>query len=366
MVSRSMNISFVGQTSVLGQTARDRRVRALAQELGSKGHIVTAFSATETSTRHLPGLTLGHAPSFSPETPGGWLYTIISLLRAALAFPEVLHVMSWKAAALAPLAAMIHPEATIIWTIDSAPQKLSRMYRLVVWVGARVCDAIVTPTRSLQYQIRLQCGILPAYVPDGYSPKTLRDIPSSYWKLRKNQYVLVIAETIDTISRLCTTYAKAGNRKKLVFLVKESTPRLQRLGKKYRFVHAITSATPRQRHSLMRQAACVVFLEEAGGQELLVAMDAGKPIVSANTPLSQEIAATTAAFFKLGDMGHAVDLVLGRDMATAAKKARIRARSHFSWTRIFEEYEPLYHYPLVRRIPLDSIQPSRILQTAVY
>lgn len=359
-----MNISFVGQTSVLGHSARERRIQALASQFASQNHRVTAFSATERHIRKADGFLVQYTPSFAPDIPGGWVYTAISLLRALGKETDVVHVHGWHAAALLPFAALIHPSATFIWTVDTTPRNHRFARRAIVWIAARLCDAITTPTRALQYQVRLSYRVLAAYVPDGYVTPAAKDIAASHWKLRKGQYVLVVGEDTTALRNLCLAYKDTGKRKKLIILVAKVTAALKRLEKRYKFVRFIESTSARQRSSLIRQAERTLFLTN-DSYEFLLAMDAGKPMLAANHPLLQELAGTTVQFFKADDRKYLVSL-FNQPAPYARRKTKIRAQAHFTWGRVLEEYETLYHYPKVLRVPVDSIRKSRLVHGEVY
>lgn len=358
-----MNIHFVGQTSVLGSSAREQRIQALSQRLAVQNHAIVAFSATERHIRRANGFAVRYAPSFAPDVPGGWLYTLVSFLRALNKTTDVVHLHGWKSAALLPFATLIRPEVTFVWTIDTLPTNHRIVRRIIVWLAARLCDAITVPTRDLQYKFRLAYHVLAAYVPDGYNPQTIKDIPASHWKLRKNQYTLVIGDNVQTLRNTCLAYKDTGKRKKLTVLVNEITPTLKRLAKRYSFVRLIESKSARQRSSLIRQAGQIIFLD-SNSHAFLLAMDAGKPILAANYPLLQELAGTTVQFFKANDRKYLASLL--SESINEGKKAKIRARAHFTWSRVCEEYETFYHYPRVVRVPVDSVRKSRLVHGEVY
>lgn len=359
MVPRSMNVFFVGQTSVLGQSAREQRIRALARQLAHRNHQVMTYSATEKHIRRSGSFGLRAVPSFDPSIPGGWLYTILSLLRGLGKKTDVVHMHGWKAAALMPLAALTRPQATFVWTVDTLPGNHRFTRRLTVWLAARLCDAITVPTRDLQYRFRLKHRVLAAYVPDGYETSAIKDIPASHWKLRKDTYTLVVVDDAAALRKFCLAYKDTKKRKKVVVLVRTLTRELERLGKRYTFVRFIETTSNRQRSALIRQAGQVIFLA-ANSTEFLLAMDTATPLLAASHPLLQELAGTTVQFFHLRDRKHLAGLL--QEQPASNRKTSIRARAHFTWQRVFEEYETLYHYPKVLRVPVDSVRPSRTAQ----
>ena len=359
-----MNIFFVGQTGVLGTTPHEKRVYRLAQELGMRGQHAFVTSATPKQLRRLNGFTMNHSASLIPETPGGLLYTILSLQKAIRANADVIHISDWKAAALGIFAALLLPKATFVWTVDTLPTTRMIGRRLTVWFAARLYDAIITPTRNLQYRFRLTFGIVPVYIPDGYDQPVISDIPASHWKLRKNQYLLTITDNAASLRTLMVSHKNSNSRRKIIALTQAITPALRRLTKRYPLLTLIEATTSRQRASIIRQAKAVILPDTTATQEeLLVAMDAGKAVFAVSHPLYQEIAGTTVQFVDMHDQEHLVALLkdAAKQVGGSNKKAKRRAQAHFTWVRIFDEYETFYHYPVVQRVAIDSIGANRII-----
>lgn len=358
-----MNIFFVGQTTISKTSSQGSRIHALAKQLAKRGHEVIAFTATGKELRRGAHMRVQYLPSLVPDAPGGWLYTLLSILSATRKQADVIQVTSWKAAALIPLAAVLRPHTTIIWTTDTAPSTKRLGRRLTVWLAARLCDAITTPTREAQYRFRNLFGVLPIYIPDGYNTPIMTDIPTSHWKLRKNTYTLALCDTPEALQKLCKAYKSAKSRKKVSVLTNALTPALKRIQTRNSFIRIIEANTPRARASLIRNAGSLVIADATPStQEFLLAMESGVPLIAVNHPLYQEIAGTTVQFFQSEDAEHFSKL-LGTALQTAGTKKKStkttkRARAHFMWERIYEDYEILYHYPLVRRVPVDSVRPN--------
>ncbi|MBI3256083.1 MAG: glycosyltransferase [Candidatus Andersenbacteria bacterium] len=87
----------------------------------------------------------------------------------------------------------------------------------------------------------------------------------------------------------------------------------------------------------------------------------GLPVVAVNHSLNQEILGTTGLFVQKDNaeaLAEALSSVLfyPREQKKWGSKTRKRVRAHFTWQRVLEEYLTVYHYPFVRRVPVDSIQ----------
>lgn len=365
-----MNILFIGQYGIPAVRnaagSGEARVESLSRLLANQGHRVTVMATTAYSPAHIKRwgrVGIRHALSFHPDQAGGWLYSLLSLLTVFRLQPDVVHVHGWHAAALTRVAALLSPESTFVWTISSVPSDF--LTRLAIWLGRGVFDAITTPARSLQYELLTAFNLRVSYVPDGYLAPTLQDIPASYFGLRKYQYCLTESADPTVLGQLLKAYGKTKSRKKLVVLVPTGSARLSRLAKRYKQLMVIPEPTPRVTASLIHQAAVFIASEATvSTANVLQAMDAGRPVVAVNYSSYQEVLGTTGQFAAQGDSEELVTLLTGvmfypQQQAVWGKQAQKRARRHFTWPRILEEYMTAYHYPAVRRVMLDSIhQPA--------
>lgn len=366
-----MNILFIGQKGIPaksgGASYDEKRVQRLASLLAHEGHTVTVLATSPYSPRHIRKwgrVAIRHVLSFHPEQSGGWLYQLLSLRSVFEMQPDVVHVHGWQAACLSRVAALLSPESTFVWTISSLPSLHPWLTRFVTWMCAGVFDAITTPSRALQYQLLTTWLIRVTYVPDGYTAPVLADIPAAHFSLRKYQYCITESHTSKELAALIRAYGKTKSKKKLVVLVPMISARLARLAKKHSFVALIEGATPRVATSLIRQAAVFIASEDMSSLEnVLTAMDASRAVVAFNYSGYQEVLGTTAAFAAQGDTQELVKLLSAvmfypHQQTIWGKRAQKRARRHFTWSRILEEYVTAYHYPAVRRVMLDSIQPA--------
>ncbi len=364
-----MKILFIGQRGIPAHRTHghsdEERVEELAARLAGAGHAVTVLATKPYGTptvKNLHGIIVRYVPTFHPQHPGGLVSVIASLAVMWRMNPDVVHMHGWRAAAFVRLAALLCPETTFVWTVTSLPQNNHLLARIISWQARHVFDAIVTPTRELQYHCLNTLNLRTQYIPDGYAVSILEDIPASQWGLRRGQYVLMDATKLDEITWIAQAYKLTRTKKKLAVLLYEEMPSLKRLQRKYPFLVPIVASSPRARTSLVRQAAAMISAtKQPQSSLLLVAMDAGCPVVAANYPLQQEVLGITGVFAKAGDiedMARVLNEVIfytmrQKQIGTAAQK---RARNHFGWARILEEYLTVYHYPEVKRVPIDSIR----------
>lgn len=365
-----MHILYIGQHGVperfSPQSSDEKRVLGLAESFGALGNSATIFSPSSIlpSLKRLQGISVLHLPSFNPEKMGGLLYTFLSYWNLNSLQADVVHVHGWLAAALVRLGAFIIPEATFIWTISALPTRHHFLSRFIAWQARGVFDAIVASNREVQYHILLTYGLRATYIPDGYKPSKLVHIPASYYGLRKGQYCITFAEHISELEPLLQAYGATKTKKKLIVVtLKDNQSVHKKLSRKYPFMVAMPLISERPLTSLITQAALFIAYEKTPTSILLQAMDAQVPIIATNYPLHQEIVGTAAQFVRREDKDALRDLLetmvfYPMRQQSWGKKASVRARNHFRQERIVEEYETLYHYPLVKKVSMDSLLPA--------
>ncbi len=385
-----MRVLFLGQCGIPAHSyrdARERRVEALAGALAVGGHEVTVTCSrpyTTHSIRRYRGITLKHVFSLRPDIPGGWVH---ALLAAALVWRgkyDVVHLHGWRLGVLGPLLVLFDPEATFIWTIDSVPvlPRLSRRWRsqlltLAATRAGRACDVVTVPTRPMQYQLLLEYSLRAHYVPDGYTPMLLPDMPAKIFGLRRGQYCATTAVTYSQVRFVAGAYSKVKTRKRLV-IFQEPRGVYRRLATEYPCLRFVGTQAGRTRLSLLRQAAVLVLTDrKMPAEELLQCMAAGKTIVAMTEPRFEEVLGVSARFVHDGDTAGLTKAInelasSGPTWRQAATKrsdanrsdvawgasAQWRARTHFTWERIGREYTELYRAPKAKVTRFDSIRPA--------
>lgn len=367
-----MDILFIGQRGIpaIGNssaTASERRVEALAVQLARTSHTVAvtcARSFTVPALIRYNGVELLHRFALRSSISRDLLHGLLCCVAVWRRKPTIVHTHGWLSGALLPLSRLLSPFSVFVWTIDALPR---RYYYLARWIARRAEQfgtALTVPSRSLQYQLLYYFGVRAAYVPDGYTPPAVPDIPLRSFGVRKNQYTLALVDSLDDLPWIAQAYAACTTRKKLV-VVLDKPPRGRPRTRSYPFLHFVGVQHERPLRSLLRNAAVVVV----GGQQIpaemiLQAMEAQRAIVSIAHPLYEEILGTTAQFVSLGnidDLSMALGTVLKqrRIPIAAGKHAQRRARAHFQWPRVAADYLILYRSPLAHRVSMDSVrQPS--------
>lgn len=348
-----MQIIFIGQ---LGLT--EPRVSALAEKLVAAGHTVAVAGTAPAISRRLrnyKGIKLLYYPSFDPTRPGGLFYVLLSLVSIWRRQPDVVHLHGYVAASLVWLAALFSPLTTFVWTIDRLPQ--TWLERFSLRLGAAVCDALTTPTRTLQYHLRTRFGRLSTYIPDGFDPIAFPEINLKHFDLRKGQYCLVAPASDSELRWLIRAYSQVNTKKPLVALYEE-TPSARRLQKRYPLLRLVPPQGSRTTQTLARHAAVVIAGQRTPLTLLLSAMHAQRAIVAASTALNQETLGTTAPFFTTTASFRTILPPLTKSRLNQSHWGRLaahRAATLFTWEHLLPEYVRLYRAPALQPVQIDSV-----------
>lgn len=364
-----MKILFAGQLGLpLGSKtgANDREWRALnlAQTMVKGGHETTITGTQEYLPKHLRnlnGINLKRLMSLNPEKPGGRLYRAFSAWEAWRGRYDAVHAQGAAFGTWLHLLARLRPGMMLIWTVDRLPVSSKERERMI-----KMADKaeITVTNRQLQQNLLIMAGIKAKYVPDGYNEPGTGAVPASQWGLRPEQYILTTETEAKGLRLLARAYKKAGSRKKLVVL-KEAKGYLKRLEKEFPGLVFVGEARGRSLRSLIEQAHMIVLAgNEIQPETVLWTMEARRMIVAMAEPTLEELLGVTARFVAKGDevdLAAAIKSMVnsGKKQAHWGAKARRRARQHFSWVRIVEEYRLLYA-DQVQRVSLDSAR-GRVL-----
>lgn len=371
-----MKILFIGQTGIpchtpADKSGRERRVEALAMMLAKKGHKVMVTCAkpyTPKSLRKFNGVLLAHRPSLNPEIAGGWLYDFLSVISMVKFKPAVVHMTGWRMAVLAPLAVVLRPQATYIWTIDDWPTRKLFIMRGVARLVDGLFDVITTPSRELQHKILHYLQIRAIYIPDGYASENWPPLGLTKFGINASGFSLTTASRFDDVKAVALAYKKAGMRRKLVVMGELQGP-FKRLKQKFPFLHFTGELGERARQAMIERAGMIIL---EGAQTtlntVLSVMDNGKGVVATTSVGYQEVLGVAALMVRTGDVkGLAAaikTLSLADNSTSLGRQAQKRARAHFTWQRVLPEYIELYHYPLLRPVWLDSARAKLVTKKA--
>jgi len=372
-----MKIFFTGQKGFPAKDISDldeSRVQALAASLYQAGHKVLISSirgySRPTATR-FAGIEVISRASLNPEKPGGWLPLAADLWFAWRRQPDVIHVHGWKAAVLLPLLSLVClvcPRSQKILTLSSLPETPVLISKVLSNVSSRHVTAITVPNRRLQYELLNYFGLRAIYIPDGFSAPRTTVTPAKHWGLRPGQYCLAVSNSPAELHWIADAYIRSNTRKKLVIAAGWDNAATFKLSKKYPQVHVINCGYGRAFRSLANQAAAIIIGEHNDGNSLLLqSMNANKPVVAVTSSINQETLGTTAPFVAAKDKKSLTELLSTAlsqksKVNNAGRKAGIRARNHFRWDRITEEYLQLYCHHQAIVTPVDSVMARPALR----
>lgn len=353
-----MKILFIGQKGIPAKHENDiveYRTQTLAHTLSRAGHqvyVACKKSYRKPFLRNVNGIQCIYS-GFSNHSLISKLLDIVSTIYIAWKLnPDVVHFQSWSSAAAVRIVALLRPKTTFIWTISHIPNN-AFITQCIALQARAAFDAISTPYRDLQYKLLVEYGIRAQYIPDGYTRPVLVDIAPKHWSIRKNQYIFSTATTKLEAQSILNAYKALKSRRKLIFCTTD--PSLLHLARRNKNIICLNPVFGRSLSSLVRQASVVIALEPIVPSSLLLqAMDAERPIIISTHPFHEEIVGTGAYIVPSqtqAGLEYALRLALAQKVNTTASK---RAKAHFTWPRVVEEYMILYSYPYIQRVPLDS------------
>lgn len=350
-----MTILHIGQLGIglwahTPPAGRERRVEMLAQHSSQRGHKVTILAtAPYISSRltHAFGIAVVRRLSLNPQQPGGWVYLLMCLWTLWRQQPHVVHLHGWRAGALAWLAALVSPESTIMWTTDSIGAGKRVVQRLIALQAQRVCDAITSPSRTVQYLLYHFYGVRSRYIPDGYAPATIPSLPPTQFGVRAGQYYVILGNSDAALARVSKLYKKIRSQKKLAMAVPQHEKVATQLGRERRIV-LTENFYGRRLQSLLQHATAVVIADGSVPTEtLLSAMAYGRLILAPNEARYQEILGVAGRYYRptrpqeLLDLWQA-SLKKGSPRQLLGRQAHTRATHHFTWDRVTSEYLTAY------------------------
>lgn len=352
-----MHIYFISQG--------ESRTAALAKQATKNGHIVTisttsgypAYTSADTPRVHALSF-----PSLDPRIPGGYLYTLLSCIATLFIRPDTIVVHGWKAAILMRPLLLLLPKVCAVWIIDSLPVIQSpvtqKMFGFILPLISSGFDQICVTSRTIQYRILTSYSIKTTYIPDGYMAPDLADISPRAVGLTKEKYAILLTQDKKEIQRIARSFASAKTRKKLVAFGN---------GKSSSHITYIdASLMSRLITSLVRQAGVVIAADPAYSPLLLQAMDAGRQIIATTDSLHEELLGVTAHYYASNDYKQLAMLIKDSFTARSANRpAALRAKNHFTWSKIGQEYERAYKHKKAILVPFDSIIRKTSFKTAV-
>lgn len=339
-----------------GIPAFSERVQALSLRLAQAGHAVTVMGGKKelpAGIRNFHGVLLKRVPDWR---------TLLTLWRAA---PGAVHLHGWQMAKWLPAFRFFLPETILVWTIDEAwgARPAGRRAGRRVRRAEAVCDSVTVTTRMLQWQLLTELGLRAAYIPDGFEPASAPLPALRRMGLWRGRYAAVCADTPREVAWAAEAHRQTGSRKKLV-VIGDLAKEAEALATTFPFLVFLGTIGGRVQAAVFEGSAVILTLGASlPGETLLLAMQAGRPIIALAHPRFEEVYGVTARYVSADDGRELLTLLSSREKPRQ-EKSRRRAYTFFRWERIFAEYLPLYSQ-LRQVVPIDSIQDVRITQASV-
>lgn len=182
----------------------------------------------------------------------------------------------------------------------------------------------------------------------GIRRQSLQMYPQKTAGLTKEKYAVALTQNGKEIQRIARAFAAAKTRKKLVvFGTGKSSAKI---------TYVDAPLTSRMANSLVRQAGIIIAANPAHSPLLLQAMDAGRQIIATTNSLHEELLGVTASYYMATDYKQLTVLIKdGFKALVANRPALLRAKHHFTWNKIGQEYERAYKHKKAILVPFDSI-----------
>ena len=302
----------------------------------------------------------------------GFIKNILAILSVPFTKPNTIHVHTFQGAILLNFLQFLVPnQTTMIWTLSSLPTLSShlqtKLFQVFLQFFTKLFDRVVTPTRTLQYQLLAIYEVKSLYIPDGYTEPILNDIQPRQYGLRNNQFGVILSNSLDTISTTAKLYKGLKSKKKLVVFCEQPSREFKKIVKYYPFITPFAlPMTSRGAQSIARTAGFVIIDDPSFSPLLLQAMDANRVVIATTSPYIEEILGTAGFYYHTDDTAHLSDLMQKsvKNILTPKYSPSLRAKHHFTWEKIGSEYEHAYMRKTIKYVPFDSIVPKKAFQTA--
>lgn len=230
-----------------------------------------------------------------------------------------------------------------------------RYYKFVEWLCAKTAGALVTDNRVMEEYYREEYGADSVYIP--YGASNLYGVDRTVFHeygLRPHKYLLVVArlEPENNTDLIIKEFSKTKVNMSLV-VVGDSPydpgylARLQQLAdERVHFVGRINDQA--KLNALYQGAYLYIHGHEVGGTNpsLLRAMDAGVAPVVINVPFNTSVIGGCGFSFERmkGHLGNLLEELSAKpeEVQLMGQRALKRAKQHFNWENVAEQYEELF------------------------
>ena len=376
---KRLRVAFIGGRGVVSKYSG---IETYYEEVGKRlvelGYEVTVYCRTYfTPARQTHnGMRLVRLPVIRSKHLETLVHTFLSTIHAAFSHCDIVHYHALGPALFSSLPQLFGKKTAVTvqgldWRRKKWGRFASRVLRLGELASARVPDATMVVSRTLQEYYRLNYGIETAYVPNGATLRQrMGSIYLKQWRLEPDNYILFAGRLSPekNCHLLLDAYQKLTTSAKLVFAGGSG--------------HTGAYAENLRRHAsdrivftdwvagdalseLLTNAALFVLPSDLEGLSLslLDAMGAGTCVLTSDVPENREVVEGAGFTFRAGDVGdltRMLDLLLSHEpiRAAAARLARDRVRDQYQWPQIVQAIAALYEQ-LAGRELVSPDRPAR-------
>jgi glycosyltransferase involved in cell wall biosynthesis len=335
----------------------------LSVRLAAKGHDVTVYGRSnyiQTRDKTYRGVRLVVLPNVMHKYLDTPVHTFLCTLHALFRRYDVYFYCNSANAFSTLLPRVLGKKVAL--NVDGLEWKRAKwnafgraVYRVSEFLATVIPQCVVTDARTVQAYYDRRFHKKSVWIPYGTpSGRLASDAALKQWGLKKNGYVLYVSrlEPENNAHAVIRAYEMVRSDLPLVIVgdAPFSTAYIRKLKNtrdtRVRFTGYVFG---QGYHELQSHARCYVQATEVGGTHpaLVEAMGHGNCVLANDVPEHREVLGDAGLYFEAGrpeTLARQIEWLLGHpERATEYGKAAFeRARVHFSWDRVTEDYERLF------------------------
>jgi glycosyltransferase involved in cell wall biosynthesis len=335
----------------------------LSVRLAERGHEVTVYGRSNyirTQDKTYRGVRLVVLPNVMHKYLDTPVHTLLCTLHALFRRYDVYFYCN-SANAFSTLLPRIAGKKVVL-NVDGMEWKRAKwnafgkaVYRVSEYMATVIPQSVVTDARSVQEYYEARFRKRSVWIPYGTPSGRLASADTlKPWGLKKNGYILYVSrlEPENNAHAVIHAYEMVRGRLPLVIVgdAPFSTEYIRSL-KSTRDTRVLFTGYifGKGYHELQSHARCYIQATEVGGTHpaLVEAMGHGNCVLANDVPEHREVLADAGLYFEAArpeTLARQIEWLLARPSRARAygKAAFERARIHFSWDRVTDDYERLF------------------------
>jgi len=363
-VPKRLRIAFIGGRGLIsGYSGIETCYEELGKRLAAMGHEVTVYcrsNFTPPQEEH-QGMRLVRLPAMRSKHLETAVHTLLSTLHVMVHRCDVVHYQALGPALFSFLPRLVGKKTVVtVQGLDWRRKKWGRipaaLLRAGEWASARLPDATVVVSHTLQEHYRREYGIVPDYVPNGTVIRRSRDpLRVCKWGIQPGKYILYLGRFSPekNCGLLIAAYKRIETDLKLVLAGPAAYSReyaaelRQHESDKIRVLDWVSGL---DLDELLANAVLFVLPSDVEGLSLslLDAMGAGVCVLASDIGENREALGETGFTFRCGDV-RSLEQMLGRLIhdrrarQAAAYRAQQRVSEHYLWPGIAAKMQSVYY-----------------------